>query len=277
MLGMRAVLPAHPCGIPAIAPKVEHVILKQLYVLGLACAALGFSGYASAATELQPHANLQAQLPPGGTGVFAGGPAIARPLPPWQPDTAPLFTDPPAPEGGWDALANILNELAPSVDTSLPPSPSDITRRLQTMLDAGRFQEALDIIGRREAQRQNEGAIGTDVQLMFLKGRALSGLGRQAQAIDVFHHMTTQYPELPEPWNNLAVEYARQNRLAMAADALRMALTAHPGYVPAQQNLGHIQLLMARETLAQAAQAGSAQAAAELRRLDASLQGAPAR
>lgn len=254
------------------------MILKQLYVLGLACAALGVSGHAWAASELQPHANLQAQLPPvGDTAVFAGSPTFARTLPTWAPDTAPLFNDPPAPEGGWDALANVLNNLAPSADTSLPPSPSDITRRLQAMIDAGRFQEALDIIGRREAQRMNEGAIGTDVQLMFQKGRALSGLGRQAQAIDIFHQMTTSYPELPEPWNNLAVEYARQGRLAMAADALRMALMAHPGYLPAQQNLGHIQLLMARETLAEAARAGSAQAAAELRRLDASLQATPVR
>lgn len=252
--------------------------LKQLYVLGMACAAASLAAPAIAASGLQPHANLQARLPQGNpTALFAGGPVFSRVLPAWQPDTAPLFNDPPAPEGGWDALASILNDLAPSIDTSLPPSPSDITRRLQTMIDAGRHQEALDIIQRREAQRLNEGAIGTDVQLIFQKGRALSGLGRHAQAIDIFHQLTTSYPELPEPWNNLALEYARQNRLDMAADALRMALTAHPGYTPARSNLGHIQLLMARETLTQAAQAGSAQAAAELRRLDASLQAEPVR
>src|SRR3546814_4795048 len=63
------------------------------------------------------------------------------------------------------------------------------------------FRSALEVIQKRTAQLEQQNSLGTDVQLMFLHGRALAALGHHDQAIDLYRKMTTLYPELPEPWN----------------------------------------------------------------------------
>src|SRR3546814_14592278 len=78
------------------------------------------------------------------------------------------------------------------------------------------FRSALEVIQKRTAQLEQQNSLGTDVQLMFLHGRALAALGHHDQAIDLYRKMTTLYPELPEPWNNLAAEYIKQGKLDMA-------------------------------------------------------------
>ena len=84
--------------------------------------------------------------------------------------------------------------------------------------------------------------------------------------------MTTLYPELPEPWNNLASEYVQQGNLDLAHDALRMALTANPGYAQARENLGLVLIMQAREALVQAGMAGRPSATNRARQLDLFLQ-----
>lgn len=157
---------------------------------------------------------------------------------------------------GWKQLAHLLQAITPGVDTSVPLTASEITSRISTLLNQGQNQKALDIIERRLAQEQAAYRTGTDVQLMFLHARALAALGRDQEAETLYQHMTTQYPELPEPWNNLAAEYAKQGKLEMARDALRMALTADPNYAQAHANLGRVQLLLASQSFQDAAKLG---------------------
>jgi tetratricopeptide (TPR) repeat protein len=167
-----------------------------------------------------------------------------------------LFPDTLEKEGGWQGLAKLLLALTPSVDTAIPLTPSQITGRISAMLDDGQNAAALEIIEKRAAQLQGQGTLGTDVQLMFLHGRALAALGRDNEAIDVYRNMTTLYPELPEPWNNLAAIYVKQGKLDMARDALTMALASNPNYATARSNLGDVQLLLARESFQGAARLG---------------------
>lgn len=176
-----------------------------------------------------------------------------------------LFNDPPPAEGGWKGLARLLEALTPGVDTEIPLTASQITDRISQMLDQGRNEEALQVIQKRTAQLEQQGGIGTDVQLMFLHGRALAALGRHDQAIDLYRQMTTLYPELPEPWNNLAAEYVKQGKLDMARDALSMSLAANPNYGTAKANLGQVQLMLAQESFRNAARlgVGSARSKAE--------------
>jgi tetratricopeptide (TPR) repeat protein len=162
--------------------------------------------------------------------------------------------DPPRPEGGWKSLSNLLEALKPGVDTRLDPTPSQITSHIERLLNAGKTQEALTMIEQREAQIQ--GQRGTDVQLMFQRARALSALGKEQEAMSLYTDMTTRFPELPEPWNNLAALYARQGSLERAKDALEMALRADPNYSEARANLGDIQLMMALRTYRQAESKG---------------------
>ena len=189
-----------------------------------------------------------------------GSEQIVTPLSVVPATGAELFDDPPPVDGGWKGLANVLQALTPSVDTRIPMTPSQITDRLTTMINQGRYDEALHIIEQRKLQRQQQNLMGTDVQLMFLEGRALSESGQNDQAIAVYQSMTTDFPELPEPWNNLSAEYARQNRLSMAERALQTALTIDPGYATAQLNLGLVQLMQARESFSHAARLGVSEA-----------------
>lgn len=171
------------------------------------------------------------------------------------PDDAVLFPEERPPEKGWKGLARLLEALEPDVDTSLPLTPSQITDRIALLLDQGRAAEALAAIEKRQGQyAANPDPLGNDVQLTFLHARALAALGRHEEAITVYRDMTAKYPELPEPWNNLAAEYVKTGRLDMARQALEMALAANPEYREARANLGRVQLLLAQESFRAAGQ-----------------------
>ncbi len=189
----------------------------------------------------------------------------------------PLFDDPPKKDSGWQGLANLLEALTPGVDTSIPLTASEITDRLAAMLDSGQAQQALEIIERRQAQLKEQNAMGTDVQLLFLRGRALAAVGRSDEAIAGYKEMTTLYPELPEPWNNLAVLYVQQGQLDLAKDALDMALIANPNYGVAKANMGDVQLRLAQRSFEEAAAQGVSGAARKASQTEAALEskGAP--
>jgi len=84
-----------------------------------------------------------------------------------------------------------------------------------------------------------------DAQARFLKGLILADQGKTNDAIDVFSGLTEDYPELPEPYNNLAVLYASQGKYEAAKNALEMAIRTHPSYATAHENLGDIYAKMA--------------------------------
>jgi tetratricopeptide (TPR) repeat protein len=171
-----------------------------------------------------------------------------------NPNANRTTLDPIPPEGGWESLANLLEAVKPGVDTRLTPSPSQITTHIERLLNHGDNEEALAMIEKRQAEIKDQR--GTDVQLMFQHARALAALGRTGEAIDVYTEMTTRFPELPEPWNNLAALYAGRGELERAQDALQMALRADPGYAAARANLGDLQLLQALRTYKKAASDG---------------------
>ncbi len=151
-------------------------------------------------------------------------------------DNSRLTTlDPYPPEQGWQWLSKEMDKLRPDVDTRLKPTPSQITDHIATLIDRGDYAGALKLIEWRQAQLQ--GKPGTDVQLMFQHARVLVGLGRIDQAVAIYKDMTIRFPELPEPWNNLAALYVRQGKLKQAGAALRTALQVDPGYADAQANL----------------------------------------
>ena len=84
-----------------------------------------------------------------------------------------------------------------------------------------------------------------DAQARFLKGLILADQGKTNDAIAVFTGLTEDFPELPEPYNNLAVLYASQSKYDAAKNALEMAIRTHPSYATAHENLGDIYAKMA--------------------------------
>lgn len=91
-----------------------------------------------------------------------------------------------------------------------------------------------------------------DPQLKFLKGVVQADLGMRIEAEQTFLALTRQYPELPEPYNNLAAIYAQLNQFDKARDALEMAVRLNPNYAVAYENLGDVYARLAAEAYAKA-------------------------
>ena len=84
-----------------------------------------------------------------------------------------------------------------------------------------------------------------DAEARFTKGLVLVRLNRNDDAAKVFGDLTRDYPQLPEPYNNLAVIYAQQGEYDKAREALEAALATHPSYPVAHENLGDIYAALA--------------------------------
>ncbi len=93
-----------------------------------------------------------------------------------------------------------------------------------------------------------------DPQARFLKGLILTEQNKTDDAIRVFSDLTEDFPELPEPYNNLAVLYASQGQYDKARIALEMAIRTHPSYATAHENLGDIYAKMASQAYDRALQ-----------------------
>ncbi|HEX4986847.1 MAG TPA: tetratricopeptide repeat protein [Burkholderiales bacterium] len=102
-----------------------------------------------------------------------------------------------------------------------------------------------------------------DARARFLKGLILTEQNKPAEAIKVFTALTEDYPELPEPYNNLAVLYASQGQYDKARKALEMAIRTHPSYAIAHENLGDVYAKMASEAYDKALQLDRSNAAAQ--------------
>jgi tetratricopeptide (TPR) repeat protein len=93
-----------------------------------------------------------------------------------------------------------------------------------------------------------------DAPARFLKGLILTEQGKTTDAIKIFTALTDDYPDLPEPYNNLAVLYAGQSQYDKAKQLLERAISTHPSYSTAHENLGDIYAKMASQAYDRALQ-----------------------
>ncbi len=93
-----------------------------------------------------------------------------------------------------------------------------------------------------------------DPQMRFFKGLIQRDAGQSGEAIATFTALTEEYPELPEPYNNLAVLFAALNQLEKARAALEMAIKTNPSYAVAYENLGDVHARLASQSYDKALQ-----------------------
>ncbi|MEO0028178.1 MAG: hypothetical protein RJB45_219 [Pseudomonadota bacterium] len=91
-------------------------------------------------------------------------------------------------------------------------------------------------------------------QWRLMSSQALAGQGKTAAAIDVLQALIQEFPELPEPHNNLGVLLASQGQLEAAAASLQAAIQARPQYKIALKNLGDVYTAMAQDAYKKANQ-----------------------
>jgi tetratricopeptide (TPR) repeat protein len=100
-----------------------------------------------------------------------------------------------------------------------------------------------------------------DPQMRFLKGVIQRDMGKTSEAVGTFTRLTEDYPELPEPYNNLAVLYASQSQFDKARTALEMAIRTNPSYSTAHENLGDVYAKLASQAYNKALQLDNTNAA----------------
>lgn len=153
-------------------------------------------------------------------------------------------------------LARIARLLAFSALLGVGAVHADDYSDITALLKAGKAGDALAKADQRLA------ATPKDPQLRFLRGVAQADSGKQGEAIATFTQLTQDYPELPEPYNNLAVLYAGQNQLDKARTALEMAIRTNPSYSTAHENLGDIYAKLAAQAYNKALQLDASGSAA---------------
>ena len=91
-----------------------------------------------------------------------------------------------------------------------------------------------------------------DPQMRFVKGVMLADAKRNGEAIALFQQLTEDYPDLAEPYNNLAALYAAGGDYAKARATLEQALRTNPAYAVAHENLGDIYAALAAQSYSRA-------------------------
>lgn len=137
------------------------------------------------------------------------------------------------------------------------PAFADNLPEVQRLIKQGQYPQALDKVDAYLSSRPK------DAQGRFLKGLIYTEMNKPAEAIGVFTKLSEDYPELPEPYNNLAVLYAQQKQYDKARTALEMAIRTHPSYAIAYENLGDVYAKLASQAYDKALQLDNANSATQ--------------
>ena len=105
---------------------------------------------------------------------------------------------------------------------------------ISKLLRSGQHAQALDRVNQHLSGKPN------DAQGRFLKGLILTEQNKTAEAIEILTALAKDFPELPEPYNNLAVLYASQGHYERARQSLEQSIRTHPAYATAYENLGDV-------------------------------------
>jgi tetratricopeptide (TPR) repeat protein len=125
---------------------------------------------------------------------------------------------------------------------------SDPLQEANQLFRQGQFDRAMERVNNYLSSKPK------DARGRFLKGLILTEQNKPNDAIKIFTDLSQDYPELPEPYNNLAVLYASQGQYDKARNSLEMAIRTHPSYATAHENLGDIYAKMASQAYDKALQ-----------------------
>ena len=167
------------------------------------------------------------------------------------------------------SLAAVLlaGSAAMAMAQNTPPTQSSDYDSVSRMVRAGQLDQA-----QTKAEQYLAGN-PKDPQMRFLKGVIQQQRGQAEEALATFTQLTQDYPELPEPYNNLAVIHAAQNQYDKARIALEMAVRTNPSYATAHENLGDVYARLAAQSYGKALQldGGNTTAPAKLKAVNAML------
>lgn len=153
------------------------------------------------------------------------------------------------------SFRSVVKLLALSLVLTITTARADDYAEVSQLLRAGKPAEAMAKADQYLAAKPR------DPQMRFLKGVMQRDSGKTQEAIATFTKLTEEFPELPEPYNNLAVLYAGQNQFDKARAALEMAIRTNPSYATAHENLGDVYAKLASQAYNKALQLDGSNAA----------------
>jgi Flp pilus assembly protein TadD len=142
-----------------------------------------------------------------------------------------------------DANSGLASESFAAQRVRQRPTPAT---RIACALKRGRRAAALKIADEFLAGHPR------DAQVRFLRAVILGDLNRPTDAAAVLESLIEDFPELAEPYNNLAAIRANEGNLGLAEHYLQLAIAAAPGYVTARENLGDLYISLAAAAYDQA-------------------------
>ena len=141
-----------------------------------------------------------------------------------------------------------LAQAAPASAPMQATAPSPEAAEIQRLIKSGQATQALKLIDDALAKNPKDPA------MRFRRGVTLSMLDRKAEALQVFQKLVEDHPEMPAPYNNLAVLYGSQGDYDKARAALVAAIRTNPQYATAYQNLGDVYAQLASQAYSKALQ-----------------------
>ncbi len=141
----------------------------------------------------------------------------------------------------WVAAIAMTLCLASYASTGMAGQVSNELKEINQLSEQGNQAAALDRVNSFIANNPK------NAEALFMRGVILVELGKRDEAIKSFTELTEKFPNLPEPYNNLAVLYADQGQYDKARKALESAIKTHPSYATAHENLGDIYARLASE------------------------------
>jgi tetratricopeptide (TPR) repeat protein len=115
-----------------------------------------------------------------------------------------------------------------------PKNKNAIPRDIYKLISDKKYPEAIKAI--EDELKVNP----RNIQLRFIRSRIEIETGNLPAAKAALLEITQQFPEIPEPYNNLAVLEAETGRLEEAREYLEMALKVQPNFATAYENLGDV-------------------------------------
>jgi Flp pilus assembly protein TadD len=116
---------------------------------------------------------------------------------------------------------------------------SEANSEVNALLTQGDFSAALARVDKALSANPR------DASLRFVRGVVLMDMQRSSEAMAVFEALSQDFPELPDPFNNMALLHVRAQRLDAARLSLETALRNDPQHRTARANLGLVHLMLA--------------------------------
>ncbi|AGF49605.1 tetratricopeptide repeat family protein [Candidatus Kinetoplastibacterium blastocrithidii TCC012E] len=144
------------------------------------------------------------------------------------------------------SIDKILKRINANSNSCIKQTKSDIKKQVDSLMKNKQYGKALQIVKKNKINRNNYRS-NIDLQLVLKEAIILNELGKQDKAYELYKDITLLYPEIPEPWNNLAIICLKKGLEDEAIYNMNMSIICCPIYETARNNIDIINNLIIKK------------------------------